>query len=338
MESDARIPQDSGTHERRLPLAERWAAQAGRIATGMPIQPKLSILIFHRVLPQQDTLFPTEMHAGLFERLMKIVARSFKVLPLKQAVRQLAQGELPRRALSITFDDGYANNLTVALPILRRLGLSSTVFVASGFLDGGRMFNDSIIECLRRTTADRVDLGEFGLEVMPTVSAAERRLVIERLLPIIKYRPPEERERMVRRLCSLCGNPVLPDDLMMRTEDVRSILRGGMDVGAHTVSHPILCTLPDDMAEEELVGSKSQLESILDAPVPLFAYPNGRPGKDYDERHVRMARRTGFTASVTTEGGAARAGDDLFQLPRYTPWEPQPLRWTARLVSHHLRA
>jgi peptidoglycan/xylan/chitin deacetylase (PgdA/CDA1 family) len=299
---------------------------------------RLSVLIFHRVLREPDPIFPGELDARRFERLMLIVARTYCVLPLDQAVSQLQAGQLQARALAITFDDGYADNHDVAMPILNRLGLSATIFIATGFLDGGRMWNDTVIECLRRTTKDQVDLTDLGLSCMPTRTASERRQAIERVIPIVKYQMPEARTPLLDRLHALCGHPALPTDLMMRSQDVRSLRRGGLGVGAHTVNHPILLTLPDDLARSEMATSREQLQVLVDEPVTLLAYPNGGPGVDFDDRHAAMARQLGFAAAVSTRKGVARPGEDVFSLPRYTPWESDALRWSARLAWHHMRA
>jgi peptidoglycan/xylan/chitin deacetylase (PgdA/CDA1 family) len=112
---------------------------------------RLSILIFHRILAAPDALLPDELDAARFDAVCGWLRRWFNVLPLDEAVRQLAAGDLAARALSITFDDGYADNHNVALPILARHGMCATFFVATGFLDGGRMFNDTLIEAVRRT-------------------------------------------------------------------------------------------------------------------------------------------------------------------------------------------
>src|SRR5262245_19841153 len=103
--------------------------------------PRLSVLAYHRVLPAPDPLRPSEPTAAEFEQRMRWVKANFNVLPLTEAVGALREGRLPERALSITFDDGYADNHDIELPILARLGLPATFFVATGFLDGGCMFN-----------------------------------------------------------------------------------------------------------------------------------------------------------------------------------------------------
>src|SRR5690349_18308208 len=121
------------------------------IASGGKRDARLSILIFHRVHAATDPLFPGEPDARSFDSLLAHIASRFRVMPLAQAARALREGTLPSRALAITFDDGYADNLAVAAPILRRHGMSATVFVASGYLDGGWMFNDIVIEAVRAT-------------------------------------------------------------------------------------------------------------------------------------------------------------------------------------------
>jgi peptidoglycan/xylan/chitin deacetylase (PgdA/CDA1 family) len=314
--------------------AGRWAAAAASRWGG----PRLSILIFHRVLKEPDPLFPAESCAKKFEQQMAMVARSFEVLPLDKAVQKLSQGELPPRALAITFDDGYADNHDVALPILQRLGLSATVYVSTGFLDGGRMWNDSVIECLRHTQRDQLDLSDWGLPALPTVTAPQRRAAIDALVPIIKYKAPAEREVDIQRLHTLCGQPALSNCLMMQSKDVHALHRAGIGIGAHTVHHPILCSLPDAQAEQEIAQSRDRLQDIVQAPVTQFAYPNGKHGRDYDDRHAAICKRLGFAAAVATTTGVSRAGDDLFHLRRFTPWDSDPLRWSARLTAHHLQS
>ena len=115
-----------------LARAASWCSSAVDAAAGR----RLSILIFHRVLPRPDPLFPDEIDAAQFDRLMALVAGGYNVLSLGRALPLLATSQLPPRALVITFDDGYADNAEIALPILRRHGLVATFFVASGFQIG----------------------------------------------------------------------------------------------------------------------------------------------------------------------------------------------------------
>lgn len=297
---------------------------------------RLSVLIFHRVLAQRDPLFPNEVDAARFDRMMGLVARAFRVLPLDQAVQKLQQGCLPSPAMAITFDDGYADNHDMALPILQRHGLPAAFFVATGFLDGGRMWNDTIIECVRRCRVSPVALDFLGLPPAACETWEQRHSLIEQVIRVVKYQAPAEREPLLRQLHDACGQPALPDDLMMRSGQVRALRQAGMLVGAHTVHHPILCTLDEATARSEMLASRQRLQALTDDPVDLFAYPNGRAGRDYDERHVQLAREVGFTAAVSTNPGVSVTGDDVLQLKRFTPWHPSPVRWISELTLNHL--
>jgi peptidoglycan/xylan/chitin deacetylase (PgdA/CDA1 family) len=299
---------------------------------------RLAILIFHRVRADVDPLFAQEPDAEHFDRLMELVAQNFNVLRLSDVPTLLCLKKLPRRALVITFDDGYADNAEVALPILKRHGLTATFFVASGFLDGKRMWNDSVIECVRRTERDALDLSELELGYMTLGSLVERRACIDALLPRLKYLDANGRAKALESLQRATGVDSLPSDLMMRSDQVRELHRSGMEIGAHTVSHPILTTLSGHDAEREVADSRDQLQEITRAPVTAFAYPNGKPKRDYDRSHVELVKRLGFRVAVSTASGAASAGDDLFELPRFTPWNRSLSAWSIRLLLNQRSA
>ncbi len=297
---------------------------------------RLSILIFHRVLEKDDPLLPFEPDQPRFEAQMRWVKYWFNVLPLGEAVRRLSMGTLPARSLAITFDDGYANNYNVALPILQRMGLPATFFVAAGYLDGGRMFNDTVIETVRRYRGEDLDLSELRLGKYSTRTVAERRAAVDRLLTVVIHLPADERESKVTAIAQHCGTS-LPRDLMMTSDQVATLHEAGMSIGAHTLSHPILPTLNAEAARREIVLGRSRLEEITGAPVELFAYPNGKPGQDYDRTHVRMVRELGFLGAVSTASGVANIRSDVLQLPRFTPWDRSPFKYGFRLMKNLTR-
>jgi peptidoglycan/xylan/chitin deacetylase (PgdA/CDA1 family) len=109
-----------------------------------------------------------------------------------------------------------------------------------------------------------------------------------------------------------------------------------MEIGAHTHSHPILAEVPLDLARNEIARGRERLEEITRAPVRVFAYPNGRPLRDYRSEHATLVRELGFEGAVTSAWGAARAGDDLFQIPRFTPWDRPNWRFGLRLAKTRL--
>jgi peptidoglycan/xylan/chitin deacetylase (PgdA/CDA1 family) len=231
----------------------------------------------------------------------------------------------------VTFDDGYADNAASALPILLKHGIRATFFVATQFLDGGRMWNDTVIETVRRAPGNVLDARNFGFDLFDIGTPSRRRQTIESLLEHWKYLPPGEREACVQRFSSAIGGE-LPADLMMTTDQVRKLHTSGMDVGAHTVTHPILASVDPEKARLEIGNSKQALEIATGAPVKLFAYPNGQPGRDYGADHVRIVRELGFDAAVSTAAGVATRDSDYWQLPRFTPWDKTPGRFLMRLM------
>lgn len=304
-------------------------AAAAACSGGGP-QASLLTLIFHRVLPEPDPMLPDEPDAARFAAQVELLASCFNVLPLREAVQRLRAGTLPSRAACITFDDGYANNCEVALPILAAQGVPATVFVAPGFLDGGRMFNDSIIEAVRRAPG-RFDLRHCGLGEHRLDDVAARRALVDELLRHMKYLEPAERLARIAQVADAAGG-TLPVDLMMSRDQVCQLHRSGIEIGAHTVDHPILTSVDDATAREQITAGKRELEEITGAPVRSFAYPNGKPRRDYDQRHVQMARESGFDLALTTAWGAAGRGSDPYQIPRVAPWDRTPLRFGLRLA------
>lgn len=293
---------------------------------------RLSVLVLHRVLAEPDPIFPDEMDVPRFTTLCRWAGSLFNVLPLDEAVRRLHDDSLPPRALAITFDDGYTDNHDVALPILRRHGLPATFFIATGFLGRGCMWNDRVIEAFRRTPLRRVDLsGLLDVGSFALAHAADRRMAIETVIRAVKYLQPQPRLDLVRSIGQRLEVDA-PPSLMMTEDEVRSLRRAGMQIGAHTVSHPILATLDAGEKRREIVESKQVLETILGEPVDLFAYPNGKPGEDYDAESVRIVREAGFTAALTTARGAAHRQTDPFQIPRFTPWDRTRLRFGLRML------
>jgi peptidoglycan/xylan/chitin deacetylase (PgdA/CDA1 family) len=301
---------------------------------------RLSVLIFHRVLREPDPLFPDEVDAERFDRILGWVASWFNVLPLDEAIARLRDGSLPPRAAALSFDDGYADNHDVALPLLQKHGLPCSFFVATGFLDGGRMWNDTLIEAVRSSRLDRLDLSGLpdadgtDLGVVPLGDMAQRRDRLGGLIQRVKYLAPEPRLACVDEIARR-AEVQPPDDLMMSSAQVRALCQAGMQVGAHTVSHPILATLTPQAAADEIVRSRDVLQAILGERVGLFAYPNGKPGVDYlPDVHPQLVRDIGFDAAVSTRWAAARADTDPFQIPRFTPWDRDRTRFGLRLARN----
>jgi peptidoglycan/xylan/chitin deacetylase (PgdA/CDA1 family) len=294
---------------------------------------RLLVLMYHRVRPEPDPLFPEDVDARLFAAQLSSIRRYFTPLGLPDALARIRAGRLPPRAVCITFDDGYADNFSVAAPLLEAAGLTATFFIATDFLDGGQMWNDAIVEAVRAAPGPSLEIPPGELSDVSSLDA--RRRTISMLLARAKYLAPAERQCFVERIVKNAGGAACRGP-MLTTRQLAELRDRGMEIGAHTCAHPILTTVPLDAAEADIVRSKQVLESILGTRVSLFAYPNGRPGLDYDLRHVDLVRRSGFDAAVSTAPGYADVDSDLMQLPRVTPWVRSGPRFAARLMRAFL--
>ena len=297
---------------------------------------RLSILIYHRVIRERDPMRPEVPTVDEFAWQMQLLQQHFTVLPLREAVQRLKQNRLPPRAVCVTFDDGYADTATVALPVLQRFGIPVTVFVAAAFLNGGRMWNDTVVESLRRHKGGELDLSALGLPVYPINSVASRTSAAYDIQQRSKRLQTAQRKEVTD--CIASRSDSLPDDLMLTTGQLTMLHEQGVEIGGHTYSHPILNRLTPAQAQEEIQQGKIALEEIIGQPLNLFAYPNGRPGMDYNDSHVELVKRAGFNAAVATSWGVAGPRSDHFQLPRFTPWDKTASRFLLRMVlnSRHL--
>lgn len=290
----------------------------------------LSILIYHRVTNKFDFMNPTTPTVSEFEWQMELISKYFHPLSLSKALELMEKNELPKNAVCVTFDDGYADNEKYALPILNKWRVPLTVFVSTGFINGGCMWNDVIIESLR-SIDEGINLDSIGLGSYKTETEVQKRAAALDIISRIKHIQPNERLDISNFVKSQC--PVtLPSDLMLNNDAIISMVQAGVDIGGHTVNHPILAKLSSDEALQEIVDSKETLESITNQKIKHFAYPNGKLNQDYHIEHSIMVKNIGFEAAVTTEWGVSSFKSDKFQLARFTPWDNTPEKFMLRLL------
>lgn len=292
----------------------------------------LTILAYHRVLKEPDPLHPDEVVAEVFDAQMHFFSRHFVALPLLEANQLLKQGKLPRRACCITFDDGYADNLTVALPILQSYRLPATVFVATGYLGGQTMFNDAVAHAVALCKKPQLDLSELDLGRHALETISDRRSATDAIVRHLKFRTPESRHSGLARLLEIAECGPLPTGPMLSRDQVRQLADQGVEIGGHTVMHPVLTSVSKERALAEVVEGKRELELITGRSIRVFAYPNGKPQRDYAACHVEMVKEAGFELAVTTINDLATPMDDIFQLPRFLPWGADVRNLMSRMV------
>jgi peptidoglycan/xylan/chitin deacetylase (PgdA/CDA1 family) len=280
------------------------------------------------------------IHPDRFDRQMRHLAATYRLLPLDELVERSRTGTVPRGAVAVTFDDGYADNETYALPILQKYGIPATVFLVTGCIGTGRIpWHDQVLLAFaagRRPVIEPV--GAPGGAPLPLGTVGERRRAAFATLDALKPLPEAERLQAVDRLrAELGGSFADSSGLMLDWEGVRRLRRAGVQIGAHTVTHPILSRMTSDRARAEILDSKRAIEEALGEEATLFAYPNGR-SEDFTDETVAILRGAGFRAALTTAFGANESGDDPLLWRRCIPWETDEARFALKVAYYRLRA
>jgi peptidoglycan/xylan/chitin deacetylase (PgdA/CDA1 family) len=262
-----------------------------------------------------DICLPVEV----FRLQMAFVKRAYTVLALDELVERVGRGAtLPPRALAITFDDGYADNHRLALPVLGELGLPATLYLATGSLEGGPPLWMSAVRALV-LGARAPALAVPGLPPIvlgpPGRRGPEARALTRALVPL----PPDERAARLAAAAAAAG--VDPGRLlagvMLDWAQVRELAAAGWTIGAHTVTHLNVALAAPAEAEAEIAASRDAIAAAIGRPVRHFAYPNsGGAHRYFDGSVAGMLGRLGFRSAVTSRPGVVGPWTDPFAVPR----------------------
>lgn len=273
----------------------------GALARAAPLWDGLLVLNYHRIAAAEQPAGPDggvtgttqdglDGHARFLSRHADVV----RAEDLPAALRSRG------RHVLITFDDGYLDNYELAFPILRRHGLAAAFFVSTGFIDRPRIPPWEEAAWMVRHSRRR------GLPAATAVTAKLRTLL------------PSEADAFLNELGDLTGCERHPSDvegLWMSWEMLRTMQAAGMEVGGHTVDHPLrLAALDEDEQVRQIEGCAGRLREELGRPMRLFSYPVGTPGT-YGQIALRAVERTGVEYAFANNGG--------YQRPRR--WRPLEL-------------
>lgn len=322
-----------------------WAvAMAGRALAAVRGAP-LGILMYHAVveapLAIPDWCFVSR--ARFAAQMAWLAEHRIAVLPLVEAVAALRAGWLTRPTVAITFDDGYRNNLTVALPVLARHRFPATIFLATDLVGGDRALWPSRLNRALAATS-RTELAWRGTTVSLTGGPA-RAAAHRRLQEAVKAAAGDAPGAAVTEIEAALGVPVdppVPPDAphaMLGAAEIAEAAAGELvEFGAHTKSHPLLSRLDDARLLREIDGSLDAVAALTGRPCRSFAYPNGRRA-DFDDRAVRRLAERGVAAAVTTVPGENRRAADPLRLRRWGIGpDASPIRFAAATYGVPLEA
>lgn len=276
---------------------------------------RLRVLAYHRVLPRTAEAgfsYDIELVSAWedeFEWQVRYLARNHEVITCRDLAALLDAGRpVPRGAVIITFDDGYRDNHDVALPILRRHGVPAVVFVATGYMDSRETYwYDQLVHHMLGVRHAELPMPDGINDLIVGGGEAQRRRTAQAALRHLKLLPEAARRDTLERWRVAMGVSVLEEsagyDGPMSWSQVKALSDAGIEIGSHTVSHPVLANIADDtQLERELFDSKAQIEARTGQPVVSLAYPVGGPGA-YSDRVVEVARRAGYRFGFTYETG-----------------------------------
>jgi peptidoglycan/xylan/chitin deacetylase (PgdA/CDA1 family) len=257
--------------------------------------------------------------AEMFEWQLHYLTRRYQVVPLRLLTDCLAQRRSLRpRAVAITIDDGYRDAYEIAFPLLRKYHASATLFAVTDFTDQKIwLWPDKARFICLHTPSQNSEITLGGEQIRLTLTDRESRLkTAERLNAALKPLPVAEREACLSRIAVTLevALPALPPpDFSAATwEQLREMAAAGIEIGSHTVTHPILTTLDPAQLDAELRGSRARLAAGLNREVKLFCYPNG----DSDRRVRAAVARVGYQCAVTCDPGLLEQSSPLLALPR----------------------
>lgn len=276
----------------------------------------LRVLAYHRVLPaaaEQAFEFDPELvsaSAEQFRAQMQLLRRRFHPLRFRDVIDALDHGRaLPRRAVVVTFDDGYDDNHRIAFPILRDLGVPATFFVSTGHIESGRAYAyDWLVHMLCTAGDRRLRIPELALDrALPPAREARLALGAE-LLDRMKTLDAPTQAAIIERIEREWSMPRAGGHADCRPMDwrqLREMHAAGMEIGSHGVWHHMLAKLPREEMRREVVDSKQALERELGTPCEVISYPVG--GLDaYDEEVVRTVRDAGYRLGCSYRSGSNR--------------------------------
>ena len=299
--------------------------------------PRLLVLCWHNVEP--TWCFPAPPGAGIagFTRQVRALARFANPVPLGPALEALTEGRpLPPRAVALTFDDGYRDNLTHALPILERYRVPATVFLVPELVN--RHIDpwwEQLHWAIATTPAGAV---EFRDERLPLGDRRARQRTATALAERLKLVDADARESAVAELVDQL-EPTRPsriESMFLDADECRELRDRGIELGSHSARHAILANETPEAQERDLSWSRQELERILGANIDLLAYPNGGP-QDFSPDTVRAAEAAGYRNAMTLLRGRNTPTTPPYEIRRVLVYPERGVLPVKRLARRAVR-
>jgi peptidoglycan/xylan/chitin deacetylase (PgdA/CDA1 family) len=291
------------------------------------------VLCYHRVTSRLSDMNALVVSPDNFRAQMAYLTRNFRIVRFEDTWEHRG-----KPAVAVTFDDGYADNLTEALPILREAGIPATFFISTGAIDSRNEFWWDALERMV-SAADGYPV-RFALQddlhgkTWSTTTPLERVTMFRELHQLLASGTSGERSEWLRQVAAWAGGncPDAGINRLLTADELRQLARHGeVTMGAHSVTHPRLATLTEEEQRHEIVASKGELERLLGKEVTVFAYPFGKK-TDFNETSARICREAGYRKAAAAFPGEVHRWTDPFRIPRHFVYN-----WDAEMFANKLK-
>lgn len=258
---------------------------------------QVNILVYHRIGPMTDKWSNDSLHPKLFEEQIDYLSKNFGIISLNNLCEMITKGTIPKKAVVITFDDGYKDNYEIAFPILKEYNVSATIFLATGAIEQKKLFWwDLVNYALFHTDIESIEIEDIGTYKLS--SDEEKTKAGLNIQEKLKKMDNNKKSYLINELLNLTDVHI-PEKLgkkyVLSWKEIKKMNKNGIEFGAHTVNHPILTNVSHDEAKWEIINSKNSIEENLGTDIKLFAYPNG----DFNDEISALVKSLGFNSSVS---------------------------------------
>jgi peptidoglycan/xylan/chitin deacetylase (PgdA/CDA1 family) len=320
----------AGAMARGLRAAEAAGALAPRPQPSVPPAPEPKprprggdtalVLLYHRIADDPGDRLGLAVAPTVFAEQLAVLAADWRPMALEELAAAARAGRVPDRAVAISFDDGYADNLAHAAPALAEAGLPATFFVASGFVGAEREYWwDELARLVAQAPGPEITVTcVTERQTHPLTTPKERADAHRELHAWTQIRSAAAIEEVLAQLRAIAGEPPAgPGGRPLDAEGIRALAASpGATIGSHTISHPNLAYRSLAEQRRELADSRAALRDATGQDVTLFSYPFGMPGQDFTPATQEIVAGAGYEAAVTNGGGGLTAASDPFALPR----------------------
>jgi len=299
------------------------------------------ILMYHRVANVSSDPWQLAVSPKNFEEQMKVLQSLGNCMKLQDMAHRIQKGKQLKKAVAVTFDDGYADNFIHAKPILEKYGIPATIFVSSSFigknteywwddLDRILLQPGTLPETLSvhinnkdhywnlngSATYTEEESRKYRSWLTWEASPTNRHHLYNEIWHLLSPQTDEERRRVLKEMIAWAGleQEGRPENTPLSVDQLKKLIHGGfIEVGGHTVSHPKLTSKSLEVQRQEIIQGKIYLEDVLGTRIHTFSYPFG----DYSQDTIPFVKEAGFTCACTTVSDIVRKEHAVYELPRF---------------------